>query len=138
MKTSLWVSTWMSILQVQDGQSWCFHNVTSTNATQTTSADCDPPLEYDCELVVESTELYSQETGSMYNCSAGNGAQGISPSQSAGTPVQTKSYQGVFEPNYTSGQGQAPGAAYQYARTPVLEAGQVKPHLRSSKPGRAP
>lgn len=50
---------------------------------------------------------------------------GSSP-EPVGTPVQTKNYAGVFQPNNTAqSSGVASGGGYQYARTPLLEAGQV-------------
>lgn len=116
------------LMQVVNGLSWCFHNVPSSQSTtQDTSTDCSPPLNYACEIVTDSTESYGQSTGPMYRCQAGSGALGQGPvassSQPAGTPIQTKSYQGVFEPNFTA---QAPTNNYPTARTPLLEAGQVK------------
>lgn len=120
----------MGGFQVLEGQSWCFHDVTKDNSSQTTSADCSPPLNYDCELVTESIEIYSQVSGPMYRCSTGGDAPGPSPTGSyfepVGTPVQTKSYQGVFQPNYTS-----PNGTYQFAKTPVLEAGQAGFYLHT-------
>ena len=60
----------------------------------------------------------------MYRCSTPSDSSQGSPAQSVGTPVQTKSYQGVFEPNNTA-QAPSTNGSIQYARTPVLEAGQV-------------
>ena len=119
----------VAILQVQNGQTWCFHNVTTGRSQQTTTtSSCNPPLEYNCQLVNDPPSVYNQVSGPMYLCSIPGNSPGQSPTASnsqAGTPLQDKNYQGVFQPNYTFG-APSPQGQIQYAKTPVLQAGQVR------------
>ena len=89
------------LLQVVSGFSWCFHNVTSSqNTAQTTSTDCNPPLDYACEVITDSTESYGQSTGPMYRCQAGSGAPLQSPvgspSPGCGNTSSDKKLPGCF------------------------------------------
>ena len=45
------------------GESWCFRVVTTMGNMQTTSGDCDPPLDFECQLVPDSPAVYSQISG---------------------------------------------------------------------------
>ena len=125
---------YVSVLQVVNDQTYCFVNETLSAAANTTTTACDPPLAYQCSEKNAEPGVYAQQAGPVFDCSTVTPSPALSPEARAplpvlpapaGTPVNDRNYTYVFQANETTTAAPGPGPAVRYAKTAVLEAGQV-------------
>ena len=117
----------------------CYVNETITATANSTTTDCDPPLAFDCKQTDVDAGVYAQLAGTAYNCSlttpspayassprVGGPVLPVLSSNLTGTPVNSRNYTLVFQAN-SSAPAPSPLSGVRYAKTPLLQAGQVQP-----------